>query len=253
MGGALPIVLSLAGAAVQHVTQRNSQQQAAKEERARIDATSREVASALSRQRDFNRKASDVVARTLPKLEPARRAEQQQAIEERLVGEYSQALAPSAEAGLPEATQGQLSTDYLSLKAERAGEVAGKAAQLAKLLGKVSAPQFLGAQESYEQADLATQLGLIRNQAAGTARADDVAIQAAQGQPIAPATPSTLGMLAGEALSGAGQGSLLGSLVPGSQSKLVSSDPGRIPPSKAGYPKTTPLRPLTPITWTKLR
>lgn len=224
----IALALTIAGTALQAISEQSA-----------LKRTRRAEQAAAARQMEFSRRAQEAVQRVLPSLEPESRATAvQQAADtntQQLVDAAS--AASKAAGGLPSNIQGRVSNDFLVSRANETARTTERAAQLARLLGNVRAPQLAAQDEAFQRARLATELGQINDFSRGQFGADQVGIQAA-GQ------PNTFLATAGDALRGAGIGMLTAGPSPTSGGATPLPHPGQSIPG--GVRTLRPGIPLPP-------
>lgn len=224
----IPIALAAAGQAIQFLSQQSAQKD---QEQAAIRAA--------QRQSEAQQRARDVVNRIVADQTPERRQPQLEQIQKDETQRIQGTIDRVREAGpgnLNTRVEGNVSPDFLAAKARETKTQLENSATLARILGKVRAPQLLRAEDAFSQARAGTELGTNANFARGNANTDALRIQeAGRVDPIA--------QLFGSALAAAGVAGVGGSAGTGGTPPPGPPAPG---PSSIVNPGPVTLFPVPP-------
>ena len=161
------LIASLAGTAISY----NSQQQAAKRaNQASLDA--------MRRQQEYQRQAEQTALERANDYKTENRQEKQEAIRQELEQEYSApALAAQEIYANAATTQGDVSGDYKTYKAQSDENVENLAKTFANLMARTNAAKQLRLHEGYKNADAASTIGRLQNFSQGQNVVDQMKIQ----------------------------------------------------------------------------
>lgn len=194
------IIAMIASAAIQQQAQssalKKQQQQAVQMQQRQLQARNQATGEAMKRVQEFD---------------PNDRNTKQQDIAQQLTGEYEREVAgPQLTAqGIQVGTtlpQGQGGTEYLTAKAKEQAKTTASLRELAALMGRIGSQSELRRGEAIGIGDTAGNIGRIQSGAGNMGAIDQIGINAVQPNPFA--------MLASQALSAYGQGSMMGSAAP---------------------------------------
>lgn len=172
----------------------------AKAQQDAINEQQRIAAEQAMAQLGYQDKASEEAIKHLEEnYDPETREGRQEEIANERTQYLKQVLAPrEGEDGMGQEYVGKVSDRYLGDRSNAVTEEMARAAELASLLGKTQAPTYLRQQEAISAGDLASALGMLGSQSAGSANVAQMKANAV--------TPNPWLAAGGAALTGYGQG-----------------------------------------------
>lgn len=184
-----PVAWMAAGTAMQYAAQRDAASKAKKQ-----------IGVGEDRNDAYNRDIVQSVTSNAQQYDPSVRQENIKQAQDKAVINLSDYLNRSRPAEM-ETSQGRVSDVYTTDRARRVIDTANKSNVVARLMAKIQGVNDLQLNESVNNADNATKVGMLANHRGNMARANAIDVQQA-------GTPNPGVMLAGAMMRGYGQGKL---------------------------------------------
>jgi len=193
--GAIPMMIAMAAMAAGTAVQQNAQQTAARRQQ-------RAMRESMQRQQFLQREAEAAALKKAQEFSPDEREKQRNEIEQQITENLAQAADAARPVQEAPSVQGNVSSEYLTGRAQSQSEQAKSARALAALFGKTISANRLRQNEILGLADTGQYIDRLKSFSNGQMSADQIGIHSA-------GIPNGGQMMAGGVLQGLGQAGMM--------------------------------------------